>query len=207
LEAEALRAVFYPDATLLGRRAPRATPQRVLDALPSRRGRPGAALIHLACHAQTAPSPAGSHLRLTADSGRPAEEPLPVDQILRQAGRRPPGAPGGLVVLAACVSDLSVTDYDEALTLASAFLTAGAVTVVGTRWPVADLSTAIMMFMFHHYLNAGLPPAQALGQAQGWMLDAGRQAPAGMPAMLADAIARQDLGELAAWAAFTHQGR
>jgi CHAT domain len=212
-EVEALRAAYYPGATVLGRQEPRATPRSVLAALPGGSRPSGAALLHLACHGQTGASPAQSGLRLradqatSADQGTPAERPLPVDQILRQAARKPAGAPGGLVVLAACVSDVATSDYDEALTLASAFITAGAVTVVGTRWNVSDVHTALLMFMFHHYLNAGQSPADALRRAQAWMLDAGREAPADMSAVLAQEIPYHDLTDLVAWAGFAHQGR
>ena len=91
--------------------------------------------------------------------------------------------------------------------MASAFLTAGAVTVVGTRWQVPDARTAIMMFMFHHYLNAGFPQAAALARAQVWMLTGGQDIPEAMPPMLAAEVPRSDLRELVAWAAFTHQGQ
>ena len=80
-------------------------------------------------------------------------ETLPVSRILAQARRRDPDAPGGLVVLAACTSDLAVADYDEALTLASAFLAACAARAIGARWAVRDEYTALLMFMFHHYLT------------------------------------------------------
>ena len=192
---------------MLSRDPPRATPARILGALPGHAGATAAALIHLSCHARTAASPEHSALQLCGDEAPPGKQALEVDRILRQGAGRPSAASGGLVVLAACVSDLAASDYDEALTLASAFLTAGALTVVGTRWPVPDVRTAIMMFMFHHYLNAGCPPAAALGRAQVWMLTGGQDIPRAMPPMLADEVPRSDLRALVAWAGFTHQGQ
>jgi CHAT domain-containing protein len=128
--------------------------------------------------------------------------------VLRRADRRPVDAAGGLVSLAACGSDLARAEYDEALTLATAFLAAGAVTVVGARWDMPDSPTAVLMFMFHHFLTAvGLPARDALRMAQLWMLDPGRTAPAEMPARLAAEAGRADLAELSAWASVTHQGR
>jgi CHAT domain-containing protein len=53
---------------------------------------------------------------------------LSVATVLRRAEGRPPG---GLVVLSACSSDVTVREYDEALTLAAAFLGAGATGVLG----------------------------------------------------------------------------
>ncbi|WP_165975506.1 hypothetical protein [Actinomadura rubrisoli] len=47
---------------------------------------------------------------------------------------------GGLVVLAACVSDLPDLDHDEALTPATMFLAAGAVDVIGALHPPWVLS-------------------------------------------------------------------
>jgi hypothetical protein len=206
-ETEALRSAFYPAATLLGARPPLATPASVLAALPGSAEQPGAALIHLSCHAQSGPSPTESCLQLRPGEGEPGSGLLPVGEILRRAARRPAAAPGGLVVLAACGTDLSPSDYDEALTLASAFVTAGAVSVVGTRWPVPDARTAIMMFMFHQFISAGEAPAAALSRAQAWMLDADRKVPQEMPSDLAKAIPRQDLADPTAWAAFAHQGK
>jgi CHAT domain-containing protein len=116
--------------------------------------------------------------------------------------------PGGLVCLAACESDRASQHYDEALTLATAFLAAGAATVVGTRWEVPEGLTALLMFMFHHFMaEAGESPRDALRRAQLWMLDPRRAAPAGMPAHLAADADRANLAELTAWAAVTHQGR
>ena len=208
-EVEALQAAFYPDASVLSRDPPRATPARVLGALPGQRGRNRGR-----ADPPVLPRPGPRRhrnipaLRLCGDHEPPEEHRLSrwTGSFVR-ARARPSGTPGGLVVLAACVSDLAASDYDEALTLASAFLTAGAVTVVGTRWQVPDVRTAIMMFMFHHYLNAGFPPAAALGRAQVWMLTGGQDIPETMPPMLADEVPRSDLRALVAWAGFTHQGQ
>ena len=92
-EVEALQAAFYPDASVLSGDPPRATPARVLGALPGRAGATGAALIHLACHARTAPSPEHSGLQLCGDQEPPAAQPLEVDRILRQGAGRPPPRP------------------------------------------------------------------------------------------------------------------
>jgi CHAT domain-containing protein len=200
-EAKYIRDAYYRDGRCLGARPPdEATVDRVLASLPGEESS-GASLLHLSCHARTGGSPAASHLRLSGD------QPLAVDRVLRRAQFRRPDLPGGLVVLSACVSDLSMSNYDEALTLATAFAAAGAASVVGTRWLVPDARTALMMFMFHHYLTAGRSPGEALRLAQLWMLDPDRAIPPKMPRMLADEVPRKDLGDPVAWAGFIHMGR
>lgn len=199
-EVRDLHARHYPDGLLLGDRRDRpATPDDVLAHLP-RRGSLGASLLHLGCHAKAAERPVDSYLQLAR--GRR----LAMADILEQARDRPRDGAGGLVVLAACASDLTGRDHDEALTLATAFLAAGATGVVGTRWPVDDLPTALFMTMFHHCLNAGYPdPAAALRAAQLWMLDPRRSLPVATD--MAEEMDRVDLTAVEHWAAFTYQGR
>lgn len=200
-EAKYIRDTYYRHGRCLGAQPPdEATVDGVLNCLPSEQSG-GASLLHLSCHASSAASSAASHLRLSGD------KPLAVDRILRQAQFRRPDQAGGLVVLSACVSDLSMRDYDEALTLVTAFAATGAASVVGTRWLVPDARTALLMFMFHHYLASGRPPGGALRLAQLWMLDPQRAIPDEMPRMFADEVPREDLGDPAAWAGFVHMGR
>jgi hypothetical protein len=162
------------------------SPEDVLDALP-------ASLLHLSCHAVTGPTPAGSYVELT--------ERLTVTEVLRHG--RGSAQAGGLVVLAACASDLTDHEHDEALTLATAFLAAGATGVVGTRWAVDDLRAAVLMCLFHRYL-ADLPPAEALRAAQLWALDPDRALPADIAEVVGST--RPEI-PLTTWAAFSHQGR
>jgi CHAT domain-containing protein len=136
--------------------------------------------------------------------------PLTVGAILRQAAGREPGAAGGLVCLAACRTDLAAEDYDEALTLATAFLAGGAVGVVGARWEIPDDPSSVLMFMFHYFLvKQGLSPSEALRQAQLWMLDPKRGVPsnAHMPGRLASMARSPWLARLTSWAGITHQGQ
>jgi CHAT domain-containing protein len=149
-----------------------------------------------------ASSLAESYLLLSGD------QQLRVADILRQAQRHDSASPGFLAVLSACMTDLANTDHDEALTLASALLAAGASGVVGARWPVRDDATALIMLMFHHFLNNGQPnPADALRAAQLWMLDPARLVLAGLPEDL-DSAANSALflTKPYSWAAFTYQG-
>ncbi|MDF5757503.1 CHAT domain-containing protein [Spongiactinospora sp. TRM90649] len=213
-EVQALHAAFYPMATVYGPEQPFAagpgTPGEVLGHLPTR-DRRGASLLHLACHARTGATPERSALELALelagefDGGGHSD--LAIGRILRQALGRDPGAAGGLVVLSACETDRTPGAHDEALTLATAFLAAGAATVVGSRWRVGDLRAAGLTFMFHHHLRTERP-ADALRLAQLWMLDPARVYPATMPDALREDLSAADAGlaDIRAWAAFTHQG-
>jgi hypothetical protein len=207
LEADAICAALYRDAVYLGQSERTAagglgTPDEVLSYLPGAgRGAVRPAVLHLGCHASAGESPERSRLELAAGAV------LPVSRILAQARRRERDAPGSLVVLAACTSDRTLTDHDEALTLASAFLAAGAAGAVGSRWAVNDRFTALLMFMFHRYLlrSPGDGTAAALRAAQLWMLDQDRAIPPDMPGELAS-IAALAIHRPYAWAAFTCHG-
>jgi hypothetical protein len=202
-EIEAIRERYYPAATYLGGRrrvagAP-STVANVLGLLPGKDSE-GASVLHLGCHAYLDESPVDSFLALSG--GR-----LRVGDMLAQARLRL-DAHGGLVVLAACASDSAKGAHDEALTLATAFLAAGAGGVVGARWPVEDIPTALFMIMFHHHLNSGYSdPATALRATQVWMLNPRRRAPAWLDPRLAVELSTVDLADVACWGAFTYQGR
>ncbi|MFI6906445.1 CHAT domain-containing protein [Nonomuraea sp. NPDC050394] len=208
-EIEQIREHHYPRARLLGGRtrganAPpliRATGRNVLALLPGPDSG-GATLLHLGCHASPRPRPVDSHLTLAL------LESLGMTDILRQGQAGTGEVPGGLVVLAACGSDLTSGHHDEALTLATAFVAGGAVGAVGARWPVDDFPTAVLMSMFHHYLNSGYDdPAVALRAAQLWMIDPRRRVPARLAADVIARLAEMPLHEPESWAAFTYQGR
>ena len=205
LEVAELRRRYYPDAVFLGLPADLATgpgrPDELLARLPGGAG-PMASLVHCGCHADVASSLAASHLLLAQ------RRPLTIAAILAQAQARDPAGPGFLAVLSACMTDLAHVDHDEALTLASALLAAGACAVIGARWPAQDLATAPLMVMFHHFLNNGHPhPADALRAAQLWMLDGGRTLLPDLPSELADAFRFGPfLTAPHAWAAFTCHG-
>jgi hypothetical protein len=209
-EVVTLHDVFYPGADILGDLSAfgaeaegpckgAGTPDEVLTRLPGARSL-GASVLHLACHAYNADAVEKSYLALT--------DQLTIRAVLEHAAGRSADTPGPLVVLSTCVSDLTEQDYDEALTLATAFVVAGAVGVVGSRWKVDDQATAIAMFAFHHFLTqTGRQPAEALRAAQLWMVDTDRPELPGMPeAMLGD-LTECDLTDVATWAAFGFHGR
>jgi CHAT domain-containing protein len=203
-EVEGIRSAMYPGAVCLGGagQAP-GGPSEILACLSSDSLHGLVpAVLHLGCHAMAGDTPEESRLKLRG-------EDLPVSRILDQARTRRPASPGGLVALAACTSDLTVADYDEALTLSSAFLAAGAVGVIGARWEVSDLFTALLMFMPHRHLieNPDQSPVLALRAARLWMLDPQREIPAGMPEPLAAQAHRLAVSSPFAWAAFTYHGQ
>lgn len=192
-----------------------ATPDDVLAALPHP-GHPGASLLHVGCHGQVEVPVLNSSLLLSAGEGG-QEIRIDVRKILQQARQRrsaPGQAVGGLVVLASCFSDATETDYDEALTLTTAFLSAGATGVVGAGWMVGEIETAMFMTLFHHFLNGSHPsPASALRETQLWMLDSAREVPGGLPGAIADEAAQaresgvNPYANPEAWAGFSYQGR
>jgi hypothetical protein len=205
IEVEAFRGC-YPTARCLdgdseSPKYARATPGNVLGVLPAREHR-GASVLHLACHGTATSAGAdASCLELLGQAK------LTVKEILRQAAGRPPGAPGGLVDLIACRTDVTAADYDEALTLATAFLTAGAATVIGSRWSIPDKSSAVLMYMFHHYLADNRSPRDALRAAQLWILDPKRPVPDTMPEALRRAAKAPLLARPEFWAGLIHQGQ
>jgi CHAT domain len=194
-----------------------ASPDDVLAALP-RVGSPGASLLHFGCHGRARVPALGSMLTLGKDA-HGEEINVEVRHILRQARAGQAGAgatrsSGGLVVLASCLTDLTERDFDEALTLATAFLSAGATGVVAARWEVEAKVTALFMNVFHGYLNGPFPqPARALREAQVWMLNPDREIPREWPKALrdeADLAGRPggaDLQAPRAWAGFIYQGQ
>ncbi|MGW3353897.1 CHAT domain-containing protein [Streptomyces bungoensis] len=199
-EADAVQRAFYPEARYLGRRTTGptdgpGTPGEVLRWL--RETPHDGAVLHLACHASVAEN-ARRSAYLSLHDG-----PLAAEEITGAGGDRL-----GLVLLAACRSHVSGRGHNEAYSLATAFLAAGARSVVGSLWPVPDEATSVLMFLTHHFLRThGEPPARALRRAQLWMLNPDRELPPEMPELLAERARRIDPHDLSAWAGFTHLGR
>jgi CHAT domain-containing protein/tetratricopeptide (TPR) repeat protein len=126
---------------------------------------PGHTYLHFSCHGRFDPLlPLQSALLLAG------EDLLTLKDILDKAkfdGIR-------LAVLSACQT--AITDYrripDEAVGFPAGFLQAGVPGVVSALWPVADISTALLISQFYRYhLQDGLNPAAALRQAQLWLKD------------------------------------
>ncbi|MFJ1578487.1 CHAT domain-containing protein [Streptomyces sp. NPDC088182] len=194
-EARAIHRVFYPEGVLLdGSDGSVATPSEIRRWL--RRQRDG--MLHLACHGVVRQGERhSSYLALTGGY-------LTAEELTEGTGR---SLELDLVVLAACSTNVSGRGYDEAYSLATAFLSSGARSVLGSLWTVPDEATSLLMYMAHHYLHrAGLSPGPALRRAQLWMLDDRREVPAGMPAKLAGRVPFIDREDVTGWAGFTHLG-
>ncbi|MFB6519838.1 CHAT domain-containing protein [Streptomyces sp. NPDC056401] len=203
-EVTTLRDVFYPQARLCGalyeEELPPGTPDAVLGFLAD-----GTSLLHVVSHGSAGTRPTVSALDLVADDAyTPA--PLTVTRLLDHGGRQE-ASDGPLVVLSACQTDLSTRDHDEALTLTTAFVAAGARDVVGSRWLAQDSASALLMAVFHHHLVVdGLSAVDALRAAQLWMLDPERKNPGSLRGDLLREMEQPGLERTALWAAFIHQG-
>ncbi|OIJ97073.1 CHAT domain-containing protein [Streptomyces monashensis] len=202
IEVMALRDAFYRQARMCGgisqlpdeERAAAGTPDDVLSFLAD-----GASMLHIASHGSAGTRPTVSALHLEGD--------LTVTRLLDGPDARRGAEDGPLVVLSACQTDLSNRDHDEALTLTTAFVAAGARDVVGSRWLAQDGASALLMAVFHHYVNVdGLSPVDALRAAQLWMLDPKRENPGSLHGQLLRQIRRPGLERVALWAPFIHQG-
>nr|WP_237518943.1 CHAT domain-containing protein [Streptomyces sp. SID5910] len=207
-EADAVQRAFYPHGRFLGRRVTggadtpdgAGTPREVLDWLRGPAADEDGGVLHLACHAAVAAN-ARRSAYLALNGGR-----LAAEELTDAAGGR--NRRLSLVLLAACSSHVSGRGHNEAFSLSTAFLVAGADSVVGSLWPVPDEATSVLMFLTHHFLRThGEPPAKALRRAQLWMLNPGRELPDGLPPALAARAGRIDPHDLTAWAGFTHLGR
>ena len=212
-ELATLRRTTYPQATVLGpvegADGP-GTPEGLLARLPGS-GATSPSVVHLACHAAAGDEPELSVIDLS--------EPLTVARVLAQGTGQAGDEPGPLVVLAACETALTRSSHDEALTVATAFLAAGAAGVVGSLWKVNNRYTSVLMVVFHHFLHTeGLPAADALRRTQLWALDPAHPTVEELLCSRSDAGDATSLPEwfrsrlptrsnVAMWAAFTHHGR
>ena len=134
-----------------------ATRSRVLEALP------GHSVVHFCCHGFAEPSdPLSGALLMSND-----EQIVVGDLIERQlVGTR-------LAVLSACETNFpGVIAVDEVVSMATAFVQAGAAGAVATLWSVDDLSTMVLMSRFYtEWRTNGHQPEDALRRAQIWLRD------------------------------------
>ena len=208
LEAYAVQRSFYRGARYVGRRldgsaspSGRGSADEIRDWLTT--AAPGAgAMLHLACHGvvQADATATTSYLLLAGGDRLPAEE------LIELMGRAPE-RDVGLIVLAACRTGLSISGYDEAYSLGTALLAGGVRSVLSAQWAIPDRATSVLMFMFHHHLVArGLPPWQALREAQLWMLDPNRRLDM-LPPALRGQLTDADPADVVAWAGIVHWGQ
>ena len=126
--------------------------------------------IHFACHGKYEPEAPLASAVILAHGKR-----LTLADLYAQAAFEKTR----LVVLSACQT--AITDFDqlpeEAIGLSAGFLRAGVSGVIGSLWPVDDLSTTLLMIKLYEYQMTGdpeehicpMPPVQALRQAQIWL--------------------------------------
>jgi tetratricopeptide (TPR) repeat protein len=118
-------------------------------------------VVHFACHAYFDRHEAlASHVDACRDAPITLAEMLDLDLSRVR-----------LVVLSACESALSDKSLpDEVVNLASALTQSGVAGVIGSLWPVADETTAILVERFYElWRGVGLVPAAALCRAQAEM--------------------------------------
>jgi len=153
-EAAAIAAIY---ASAVLRAGVSATSDRLLDEAPGRD------IVHVAAHGMTnAEYPMLSRLMLADAPGRPYSGAVFASEV---AARDFSGT--GLVVLASCDSGGGPSARGEgALSLARAFLAAGAPTVVSALGPLDDTLARQMFVEFHRAYQRGASAAESLQQVQ-----------------------------------------
>ena len=114
--------------------------------------RDAGAVLHAACHGTVRPGTGAkptSFLEL-------ADAELAAEDLVRMLAVRTTRGPA-LAVLAACSSGVPGRGYDEAFSIATAFLAAGTRSVVSSLWKVPDAATSVLMFVFHDKLRGPRP--------------------------------------------------
>lgn len=107
--------------------------------------------------------------RLLMAPGRDAHGSVYAIDIQRTSLPRAP-----VVVLAACETAIGRTFRSEGMiSLARAFMAAGAHDVVATLWRIDDYASRVLFERFHRELQRGAAPARALQLAQAAMLGSG----------------------------------
>jgi len=120
-------------------------------------------IVHFATHGiLNATTPAESYIQL-AKAASPSQEHLTVGEVWDLPFKKVT-----LVTLSACESALGDKEPDggEITTLAEAFSSAGATTVLASLWSVGDESTKELMVEFYRQLAAGQSKAAALQSAE-----------------------------------------
>jgi CHAT domain-containing protein len=155
VEVEAIAQFFPETEVLLGTQATKAalSGQERLDKR----------IIHFATHGMlNATRPSESYILLAAGE-TPGQERLTQGEVLDLPFKKV-----DLVTLSACQTAYGDKDPDggEVTTLAEAFSSAGATSVLASLWSVADESTKEFMIQFYTQLAAGQSKAASLQSAQ-----------------------------------------
>jgi CHAT domain-containing protein len=116
-------------------------------------------VIHYAGHASSGGPGCAPSLLLSSD--RDGRDTLDAHEIAALKLR------ASVVVLAACgTADGNIQKTEGTISLARAFLAAGAPSVISTLWPIADDRAAPLFTRLHQEITAGADPATALQTAQ-----------------------------------------
>jgi CHAT domain-containing protein/tetratricopeptide (TPR) repeat protein len=158
-EAAELATLFGAAPPLVGHDA---TIERFIAAAPN------SALIVYAGHAHSDDT-AGGFLPLAQSHGTDGR--MDATAISRLPLRRT-----SLVILSACATMRGDPSHVEGMpSLSRAFLNASVPAVVGMLWLIDDRTTAQLLAPFHQRLHDGIPPSQALREAQIKMLSSDRE--------------------------------
>ncbi|GAA3034363.1 CHAT domain-containing protein [Actinokineospora globicatena] len=203
-EAHEVRQAFYRDARYIGRGGPAGSDAGTVAQVRAwLTDQDAGSMLHLACHGTFTTDPGGTTASLLLAPDESGAGALTADEIVRLLASVPE-RDLGLVVMAACHTGRSIHGYDEAYSLGTAFLAAGARTVLSTQWAIPDESTSSLMYLFHHFhREEGLAPWRALRAAQLRMLDPSLPLPEHMP----DPLRVAADNHVVSWAGFVHSGQ
>lgn len=144
-------STLYPTATLI--RGAACFKLNVIDALQR------AELAHFAGHATAGSASADPSLVLRptgADHGLLYPSEIAALDLRRSR----------LIVLGACNTAGGPIGSEGPLSIARAFIAAGAQHVVATLWPIEDISASTILVAFHRYLLSDMSPSRALRGVQ-----------------------------------------
>jgi CHAT domain-containing protein len=135
-----------------------ATGEAILDLLPN------ADVAHLSCHGAVDRDSRYSGILLVADRCF-----IGVRSLEGLANVR-----ARLVVLSACRTGAPAIGVSQVVSLPSAIIGAGAAAVISTFWHTEEMATLLIVMKFYDLWRggAGMSPGEALGNAQGWLVQA-----------------------------------
>jgi CHAT domain-containing protein len=117
--------------------------------------------IHLAVHAFSSDNPDRASLAMLSDPSSGDDGFLQASEIIQIR------IPAKLVVLSACETNVGPIQGEEGISaLSTAFLLAGAKTVVSTLWPIEDQTSLTLMQSFYRHLGNGDSPADSMANAK-----------------------------------------
>jgi CHAT domain-containing protein len=117
--------------------------------------------IHLAVHAFSSDNPDRASLVLLSDPSNGEDGFLQASEIVQMR------IPAKLVVLSACETNVGPIRGEEGISaLSTAFLLAGARTVVSTLWPIEDQTSFALMQSFYRHLGKGESGANSMADAK-----------------------------------------